>query len=168
MKSFSGHRWYLNEILVGFAFFDSAVSPHLRWSQPWWKCLTRTEQIILDPTKSLKQLSDFVSQHTKQLFTALNIPQQFLMNSPDTCSTDNDYIVGQRKVRSLKVVNDAAKRGEVLIQAFNGVLTNQEEQKQFLLQVMEKHRCDFLNCNKSTLTAVTAAAVEASSTSADN
>ena len=26
MKSFSGHLWYLNEILVGFAFFDSAVS----------------------------------------------------------------------------------------------------------------------------------------------
>jgi len=61
------------------------------------------------------------------------------MNSPDTWSTDNDYIVGQRKVRSLKVVNDAAERGVALIQAFSGVLTNQEEQKQFLLQVVEKH-----------------------------
>jgi len=52
------------------------------------------------------------------------------MNSLDTWITDNDYSDGQRKVRSLKVVNDAAERGVALIQAFNGVLTNQEEQKQ--------------------------------------
>jgi len=42
----------------------------------------------------------------------------------------------QRIVRSLKVVNDAAERGVAMIQAFNGV-TNQEEQKQFILQVVE-------------------------------
>ena len=98
----------------------------------------------------------------------MNIPQQFLINSPDTWSTDNDYIVGQRKVRSLKVVNDAAERGVALILAFSGFLTNQEKQKHFLLQVMDKHGCDFPNCNKSTLTTVTAAAVEATSTSSDN
>jgi len=71
-------------------------------------------------------------------------------------------------VKSLKVVNDAAERGVALIQAFNGVLTSPEEQKQFLLQVVEKHSCDFPNCNKSTLTTVTEAAVEATSTSADH
>lgn len=30
MKSFSGHLWYLSEILVGLAFFDSAVSVELK------------------------------------------------------------------------------------------------------------------------------------------
>jgi len=171
MKSFSGHLWYLNEILVGFTFFDSAVS--LEVKSVMVKALDKNttdhpQCTAFNPTISLKQLSDFVSQHTKQLFTALNIPQQFPMNSPDTWSNDNDYIVGQRKVRSLKVVNDAAERGVALIQAFSGVLTNQEEQKQFLLQVVKKHCCDFQNCNKSTLTTVTAAAVEATSTSSDN
>lgn len=132
------------------------------------KTTDHPRRIAFSPTVPQKQLPDFVSQHTKQLFTALNVPQHFLMKSPDTWSTDNDYIVGQQKVRSLKVVNDAAERGVALIQAFNGVLTNQEEQKQFLLQVVEKHRRDFPNTNKSNFTTLTAAAVEATSTSADN
>jgi len=63
-------------------------------------------RIVFNPTATQKQLSDFVSTHQAALITALNIPQQFLMSSPDTCSNDNDYIVGQRQVRSLKVVND--------------------------------------------------------------
>jgi len=132
------------------------------------KNTTDHSQCIAFNLTSQKQLSDFVSQHSKQLFTALNKPQKFLMNSPDTWSTDNDYTVGQRKVRSLQVINDVAERGVALIQAFNGVQTNQEEQKQFLLQVMDKHRFDFTNCNKSTLTTVTTAAVEAISTCAVN
>jgi len=132
------------------------------------KKTTHPRRIAFNPTLPQKQLSDFVSQHTKQLFTAFDIPEHFLMNSPDTWCSDDDYIVGQRKVKSLKVVNDAAERGVALIQQFNGVLTNQEEQKQFLLQVVEKHRRDFPNTNKSTLNKVTAAAVEATSTSADN
>jgi len=41
--------------------------------------------------------------------TALNIPEHFLTNSPDTWDSDNDYIDGQRKVRSSKDVNDAAE-----------------------------------------------------------
>jgi len=85
-------------------------------------------------TVTQKQLSDFVSQHTKQLFTALNIQQQILINTPytSTGSTDNDYIVGQQKMRSL-IVNDAAERRVALIQVFNGVLTSQEEQKHVLV-----------------------------------
>jgi len=48
-------------------------------------------------------------------------------------------------------VNDAAERGIVLIQSFNGILTNQEEQKQNLLQVVEHHRQQYPNPNKSTM-----------------
>jgi len=66
--------------------------------QPWSKCFTTTQQIILDELSStrlqLRSSCLTMSQHAKQLFTAFNIPQQFLMNSPDTCSTNNDYIVG--------------------------------------------------------------------------
>ena len=68
----------------------------------------------------LLKKSDFVSQNTRQLFTALDIPQRFLTLRPDVWESDNGYIVGQRKVRSLKVVNDAAERGVALIQEFNG------------------------------------------------
>ena len=46
-------------------------------------------------------------------------------------------------MHSIKVVNDAAERGVALIQLFNAAITPQEEQKQFLLQVVEQHRQEF-------------------------
>lgn len=169
IKSFSGHLWYLSEFLVGLAFFDTAVSAEQKSAMVTaldnvTADHPRPRRVAFNPTLPQKHLSDFVSKHTLQLFIALDIPQHFLTKRPDIWDSDDDYIVGQRKVRSLKVVNDAAERGVALIQAFNGVITNQEEQKQFLLQVVEKHRRDFPNPNKSTFTAIAAAAT---STSAD-
>ena len=43
-------------------------------------------------------------------------------------------------VHELKVVNDAAERGVALIQAYSGSLTRDEEQLQYLLQVVAAHR----------------------------
>jgi len=50
----------------------------------------------------------------------------------------------------MKVV-DAAERRITLIQSFNSVLTNQQEQRQFLLQVVAKHRREYTDMNKSML-----------------
>lgn len=38
------------------------------------------------------------------------------------------------------MVNDSAERGVQLFQNFNKVLTNKEDEKQFLLQVVEANR----------------------------
>ncbi len=167
IKSFSGHLWYLSEILVGLALFDNDVSAEMKSAMVAALDKITTShpprRIAFTPTLYQSQLSDFVSHQTRQLFTALDIPQDFLTKSPDQWNSDHDYIAAQQKLRSLKVVNDAAERGVALIQTFNGVLTNQEEQKQFLLQVVEKHRCDFPNANKSTLTATASASAVTSS-----
>jgi len=53
----------------------------------------------------------------------------------------------------LSVVNDLAKRGVALIEQYNSILTKDEEQKQFLLQVVEEHRRRFPDSSKKTLTA---------------
>ena len=45
--------------------------------------------------------------------------------------------------RSIKVVNDLAERGVALIEEFNCSITRDEEQKQFLLQVVENHQSKF-------------------------
>jgi len=58
---------------------------------------------------------------------------------------------GKDRVNKLKVVNDATEGGVSLVQSFNSVLTKQKEQKQYLLQVVEKHRRDFPDATKSTL-----------------
>ena len=105
-----------------------------------------------DNVISSKKLNEFVTSNTRHLFNALGVAQQFLQHHPSTWSSLDDYRSSQNRVMSLKVVNDAAERGISLIQSFNAVISNQEEQKQYLLQVVEKHRRDFPHPNKSTLT----------------
>lgn len=51
----------------------------------------------------------------------------------------------------LKVVNDIAERALALIEQYNDSLTKNEEQKQYLLQVVQKHRKAFPNCHKKNL-----------------
>jgi len=51
----------------------------------------------------------------------------------------------------VKVVNDLAEHGVALIQEFNSALTRNEEQKQFLPQVVDDHRNKFSAPTKSAL-----------------
>ena len=53
--------------------------------------------------------------------------------------------------QNICVANDTAERGVKLIQKFNGLLTSNEEQRQFLLQCVENHRKQFPDCKKATL-----------------
>jgi hypothetical protein len=98
-----------------------------------------------------KQLPDFVSVHTRKLFAALGIAEDFIHQHPTEWDTIDDYKLGKHRVQKLKVVNDVAERGVSLVQSFNSILTNQEEQKQCLLQVVEKQGRDFPDAKKSTL-----------------
>jgi hypothetical protein len=114
-------------------------------------CNNPPRRIAFDDKTAGKKLSDFVTMNTRKLFIALGVDQNFLEEHPRTWNTSDGYIQAQIQARQLKVVYDAAERGVALCQSFNGVLTNQEEQKQFLLQIVEKHRSDFPNSDKSTV-----------------
>ena len=54
-------------------------------------------------------------------------------------------------MKSLKVVNDVAERGVKLITDFNNLLTKDEEQKQYVLQVVHKCRKLYPDVSKHTL-----------------
>src|SRR6218665_445928 len=56
-------------------------------------------------------------------------------------------------VSSLKVVNDCVEWGIALASCFNSSLTISEEDKQYLLQIVERHRKEFPDSNKSTVCA---------------
>ena len=62
-----------------------------------------------------------------------------------------DFQKGLSIVRGLNVTNDAAERDVALIKSFNSSITTDEEQKQFLLQIVEEHRRSLPNSNKSKL-----------------
>jgi len=47
----------------------------------------------------------------------------------------DNYKKGRKIINSLRVVNDTAERGVKLMEEFNSKFTNDESQKQFVLQV---------------------------------
>ena len=62
--------------------------------------------------------------------------------------SDENYQHCKTVLSEIKVVNDLAERGVALIQQYNNCLTRSEEQKQYLLQVIEEHRKKFPSVSK--------------------
>ena len=85
------------------------------------------------------------------LFHNLQLPTDFLCTDPETWETQEGFLTARRRLQSLKVVNDSAERGVALIQAFNKTLTQDEDQLEFLLQVVSDHRRLFPMPNKEML-----------------
>ena len=74
------------------------------------------------------------------LFTALELSRDFLSLDPKTWKSREDYRHARDTVASLHVVNDCAERSVKLATDFNLVLTQDEEQRQLIFQVIEHHR----------------------------
>ena len=94
-------------------------------------------------------LTKFTTTTSKEFFQALDISTGFLLKDPEEWRTDPAFIAASDRIKALHVVNDFAERGVALMQSFNRALTKSEEQRQFLLQVVEKHRHDFPTAHKS-------------------
>ena len=62
-----------------------------------------------------------------------------------------DYQAAVDYVNCLNVTNDFVERGVALMQEFNSAITKDEDQKQYLLQVVEQHRKKFPNAKKTTV-----------------
>ncbi|KAG0710388.1 hypothetical protein GWK47_022912 [Chionoecetes opilio] len=92
-----------------------------------------------------------VSGRTLHFFRKLHLDEAFLDLPPDSWQMDEGFQRSSQIVRNLAVVNDHAERGVALIQEFNGSLTKDEEQLQFLLQVVADHRKAFPDPRKRTL-----------------
>ena len=78
----------------------------------------------------------------------MDVDISFLNSSPDLWDGDDSYLKSQETFRNLRVVNDSAKRGVKLMQDFNGILTEDEGQKQFILQCAKDHRKQYLDSKK--------------------
>ena len=152
--AFSRHLWYLSELLVGFAFFDDDVSIEekrlmsvaLKENVGFEEPLKRITPFIEPTTKGLH---DFVTTSTVRFFTTLGLSTDFLQHDPSDWEHKEEYMKNKEIARSVKVVNDLAERGVALVQEFNSSLTRNEEQKQYLLQVVEPHRRQFAEPTKA-------------------
>ena len=161
-RKFSNHLWYLSQELVSLAFFDSRVSSSTKrlmvsamqneedQDQDHSKRIT----VALDSFKD-KNLEDFVTSKSMTLLRMMELPDGFLTVDPDLWEDRDDYKQAVEIVKSLKVVNDHTEdhteRGKALIQEYSGLLTRDETQLQFLLQVVEDHRRMYPDSRKQTM-----------------
>lgn len=155
------HLWYLSEHLIGLSFFDERIAVDVKLKMMRaikHRKSDNTQEIRFNMkecdlnTLAQKDLSNFISVESLFLFKQLELPYGFLDIHPDLWETNQDYIECKKILKSLKVVNDVAERGVALITTYNRCLTRNEEQKQFLLQLIQYHRQKFPKSTKTILT----------------
>ena len=110
--------------------------------------LSKKPEINLQAFESFT-LDQFVTSNSMNLFRCFNLPMDFLSTDPDTWEQQDSYHVVKRRLATLQVVNDTAERGVALIQQFNKTLTKDEDDLQFLLQVVADHRRLYPTTNKT-------------------
>ncbi|KAG7165332.1 hypothetical protein Hamer_G007137 [Homarus americanus] len=88
-------------------------------------------------------------EENEQLLNVSKLPNGTVV--PIFWQTNAGYCKAQKKLKTMKVVNDVAERGVALIQDYIHVITKDEEQRQFLLQVVSDHRKNFPNSLKRTV-----------------
>ena len=84
-------------------------------------------------------LGDFASART-QLLHRFDIDPSFLKSPPDVWSGNESYGRGKERLMKLRVVNDTVERGVKLFQEYNLALSQNEEETQLILQVVEGNR----------------------------
>lgn len=83
------------------------------------------------------------------MFHALEIPESLLETDITQWNCKKEYEDAKRRIQSLEVVNDNAERGIALIKTYNSKLSTDENQKQYILQLVEEHRKMYKSPNKS-------------------
>jgi len=102
-----------------------------------------------------KTVADFVTSASLRIFEAFNISMDFLDKDPSEWENSPSFQSSQKVMSGIATVNDFAERGVALSQEYNQVLTKDEQQRQYLLQVVEWHRRQFPSVNKTVHTAQT-------------
>jgi hypothetical protein len=151
------HYWYLTEECVIFALFSDAVAETdkqqiaqrlLRMEQP--KIFTKGMPTF-PALNSTSKLLDLIGPNSWFLLCSLGVNTSWLGQPAKSWHLDSGYLEAKDFVQHLKVVNDISERAVQLIQSFATTITNDETQKEYLLQVVEHHRKTVPNFQKSTL-----------------
>ena len=158
IHKFINHLWYLSEECAAFSIFDERLSDEIRREMaqkilqkdicPQASINYNTDQIEVDKRNKLfvkeseveyvltKNLPlDLLSSRSLNMFRRFHISTDFLTTDPSRWKDQKGYNNGKVIIASLKVVNDTAERGVKLMEEFNQRFTENEEQKQFVLQV---------------------------------
>ena len=77
--------------------------------------------------------------HTPKLsFLIHGLPYSFLESIAENWELNNENLKAREAIINIKVANELAERGVKLMEEYNKILTNDEDQKQNILQIMVK------------------------------
>lgn len=164
VAKFCNHLWYLAPESTALAFFDDNVSEDTKMRMVQALQCRETDIPLSAESKKFtmlpenvihhknRELEQFIQPSSKNFFKRFNINTQFLDKDPSTWKNDDSYNAGLEIVKHLKVVNDSAERGVKLMEDFNNLFTKNENQKQFVLQVVSDYRRNYSDAKKTTLT----------------
>jgi hypothetical protein len=148
LAKLQGHLWYLSEELVALALFDPLVTLEEKR-----KILTSLHTTVGDkfqakrpklPSQAVSGLQlQEMALITRRFFQKLRLEDGFLDADPGTWMEREDFRTAAAYVQRIAVINDHVEQEVALIQEYNRRLTQDEEQLQFLLQVVSRHRAEF-------------------------
>ena len=155
-KKFANHLWYLSEEIAGLAIFDKSVPVEVKrmmvaaFKEAGQDNPQPRAQVDLSVKEAIiaKTVANFVSSASTRIFETFGVSINFLENDPTQWDDDSSFQSSQQVLSGISVVNDFAERGVALIQACNQILTKDEQQLQYLLQVVEWHRREFPDAKK--------------------
>ena len=81
-----------------------------------------------------------MTQSTIFFFESLKFSTHFMSLEIEDWEKNEQFLVMTKRLKGFKVVNDAAERGVALMTEFNKILTNDEDQKQYMLTIIAAHR----------------------------
>ena len=128
---FSQHPLLTNEMKESMAFQFLSISPPDEFR--------RGISVFKRNIDRCSKLCDFIGPETWFIFECLGMDKDWLYANPEQWTAYESFKKGQNFVANIKVVNDATEITVKLYSDYAAILTENEEQRASLLQVVKKH-----------------------------
>ncbi|CAI6376387.1 unnamed protein product [Macrosiphum euphorbiae] len=94
---------------------------------------------------------ELISNKSIQFIQRFRISSDFLHKDPHLWKITTEYKEAKDIIATLKVVNDSAEIGVNLMEDFNDKFTKQEEQKQYVLRIVQDYRKQYPEFSREVL-----------------
>ena len=96
-------------------------------------------------------LENFGGKYSSKVLAKFNLSDRFFALSVEEWENNKEFQITNKIFSALAVTNDNSERGIALLQEFSGFLTKDEEQLQYILQVVADHRKRYTEAHKQVL-----------------
>ena len=156
------HTWYMNQEFSPLNLFSEKVNDKTKS-----KIALKLSKIKSPKSYGLGQpsvvpigtdrdgleycVSDFVGDGSLFIFDNLKFGKDWLQKPISSWKNNPSYLEMERFVKTLLVCNDPAERAVKLMSDYSNILTKNSKERQDILQLVEAHRKEQSDTNKSTL-----------------